>query len=286
MTDIIYFNGDSFVAGVELGDWILPEYPGHLDYPWDASPNGPHEIAKAWINKTYTPDHVWYRLRNEKAAELLKIEYDLAFPNKIHQATGINVINKALGGSSMDRIVRTTIRDLIELKDTHKSITAIIGTTHCARGEVANAGHPYINFLDETVAWQCISTTYKIPNRSSEYDPIISYKEKYETTYHYLLNFYKNVIMLKDFCMVNNITLHWVSTFSHVKDEEKFLTPNYNRCEDLRRFIKYAQYCPIIDMREIAKEKPIGAVCPSGHFSEVIHDETANRLIQLCSLNK
>ena len=48
---LLYFNGDSFVAGVELGDEILPEHPGYAD-------DMPHErkgnsIEYDWLMKSY-----------------------------------------------------------------------------------------------------------------------------------------------------------------------------------------------------------------------------------------
>lgn len=49
---------------------------------------------------------------------------------------GADIVNNAMSGSCNRRIIRTTIRDLITLKQTHSDIIALIGLTFVSRTEL------------------------------------------------------------------------------------------------------------------------------------------------------
>ena len=61
--------------------------------------------------------------------------------------------------------------------------------------------------------WKCYNLL-NILERSATaeiLDSIIKYKITYETNYHNLINFYKNVIFLNGFCKVNAIAINWIA---------------------------------------------------------------------------
>lgn len=274
---LIYCNGDSFVAGVELGDNILPDYPGLTDFAGDLLP------ASKWIAKTYDPKHPYNAERTTRFNELVELEYQRAFPNKLSQKLNVPVINHALGGSSMDRIVRTTITDLISLKEEHSDIIAIIGDTHCSRSEVAN--YEFLEFPDAVgfnQYWACLSTTYSMSGREP-LKPILEYKIRYEKNYHMLVQYYYNVIQLQDFCKANNIKLYWVSS----QDGIEYTIPEKQYSDDLcyNNFVKYANLEYTIRMKSIAQEMNHKVLCPSRHFGENVHEEVANRLANIIKEN-
>lgn len=272
---MIYFNGDSFVAGVELGDDELPEYPGTLPWPW-GSPQ--HEKAKAWIAKTYDIKHPWYLVRMETVKDTIKKEYDRAFPSLIGKKLNVPIINHALGGASMDRIVRTTIADLIRLKKEHKTVIAIIGTTHMSRSEVPNSDFSAsVDLHGSPKNWTCISLSYRLPYHNSKIDPLLDYKLEYEKNYHMLVNFYKNVILLQDFCRANDIKLMWISTYNNIINDFN-LESVYRVNDDLTDFIEYSKFEYTLDMAIVAQEIKVGVLCPSGHFSEKVHQRVADDL--------
>lgn len=259
---IVYCNGDSFVAGTELADYMLPEYPGCL--PFNASETL-RQKNREWIGKTYTKSHEWSTVRHSHRHFIEDEERARAWPTKLHNLLGCEVINAALGGSSMDRIARSTVTDLISLQKENDSIVAVIGTTGMDRYEVAHDSQPWVDIIPH----------YSTHSNTEE---IINYKLKYEKDYHVFVNFYRNVIFVKDFCEVNNIKLIWLSAAS---DEASRLTieEQYKNEKDLLNLKEYAQLKYSIDMFDIASTCGLANVfAPSHHFSEEVHAIVANQL--------
>lgn len=276
--DIIYTNGDSFVAGVELGDDILPDYPGLCDFqPLTAC----HDHAREWIVKTYDPKHPYYQFRQKHTPKLLELEYLRSFPSKLSKATDILTINMAMGGASMDRIVRKSLSDLMYLNKKYKNIVALIGTTIPCRSEIPSSFPLGENFLKEHTAWECVSMSYKTPNRSATFDKIYNYKLEMEKNYHHCLNFLKNIILLEDFCKLNGIILHWICTNDTLNNYMDNIEKNYRDLEDLNNFYKYADFKSCVYMKQIAEKINYNVLCPSGHYSEIVHDHLAKILIDI-----
>ena len=273
---LIYCNGDSFVAGVELGDTVLTDYPGTFDY--DHIP----DHAREWIANTYKPNHPYCIERDNRQKELIALEYQRAFPNKIKELLNVPVVNHGMGGSSMDRIVRTSITALIELKKEHDNIIAIIGDTDCNRSEIPN--FEYLEYEDASGFnrhWLCMSSNYYMSNRKPV-EPLIEYKLRYEKNYHGMVNYYKNVLLLQDFCAKNNITLYWLQSHGrNIIDPE----PEYANDPCFNNFKEYVDFKYTISMTEIGQEIYHKVRCPSGHYSENVHEEVANRLVNIIKEN-
>lgn len=274
---LIYFNGDSHAAGVELGDDVISEYPGLSNYDYN---HGSNNSKVEWKLNTHKNNHYLSLERKEKWNLILKLEYERSFPNRIKNKLGIDVINHAHGGASMDRIVRTSLKDLIQYKKQHEEIIAVIATTDPSRREYAtcyrNTGRDAVGELGHFVS---ISSHYS-QDGEEDADMIRKYNALYERNYHQLVLFYKNVILLQDFCKVNNIKLIWVAGITNVVNKI-LVEPQYKYATDLTALKEYAKFEYTIDMDKIAKEIFYDVKCPHSHFSEKVHEEVAIQLAKI-----
>ena len=95
------------------------------------------------FNKTFLE---WYKTKvNHPTEEVLKLETERAFPYKVAKKLNLLSTNNSKAGSSMDRIARTSITDLIlnggDFTTTPSSYsTAISGSTF-----INNYFYAYIN---------------------------------------------------------------------------------------------------------------------------------------------
>jgi len=272
---ILYANGDSFVAGVELGDDIISQHPGYL--PYTASDEEKSKNAQ-WIAKTYKELHPLGIERKNKSKEILALEYERSFPNKIADLFGCPVINHAQGGSSFDRIARTTIIDLIELRKNFENVVAIIGTTCPSRSEVCS---PFSSSeLDPTgfpKTWEQISTTYKSAHQKGSLSNLIDYKVEFEKNYHQLVNAYKNIVLIKNLCKILGVKLFWVAGFVDIINQVQ-VEPIFKDSKDLKLLQEHANFEYSLDMAKIASRCPFDEVlCPSLHFSEKVHTVVADK---------
>ena len=261
----LYFNGDSFVAGIELGDDILPNYPG-------LSQN----INRHWYNNIRRVEH-----DSDIYRQIKKLEYERSFAYKTAQTLNVQFTNAALGGSSMDRIARITIKDLLLLKKTHvnEKIIAIIGTTECSRTEVPRTGNTSGRRVWEQII---IDSTHLL---DKEYQDFLKYKVLHETDYHRLINFYKNVILIKDFCKLNDIDLYWVAPVNNYETGQNTKIDNsvLEKMEDYKLLKEYADLKYTIFMQGIKETEFFGkeVTCPGGHFAEAIHTVVATKLVEV-----
>lgn len=252
----LYFNGDSYTAGTELGDEILPNFPG-LFFNNEIKTLPKH--IRDWFKNVY-PE------RQKRMSEVMKLEYERSFPNKIATKLNLPFTNSAMGGSSMDRITRTTITDLIELRKNNpqQKIIAFIGVTSFTRIEI-----PVPNIKDESQPkWMC------------EHEPtkLLGYEENLNyTDYHRLVYFYKNIITIKDFCKQNNITLYWINFWHHFLEgfdykDRDFI--NLKEYADLTYIFNWEDY-----FRTTFQNKKI--FFSGGHMCEIVHDFIADKLVEI-----
>jgi len=267
----LYFNGDSFVAGAELGDYILPNYPGLGFYKF---PYNVDRKSKHWKWHEQVHD-----IRLERKHELEKLERDLCFAGLVSKKVRLSFLNRALGGSSMDRIARTTVSDLIQIKKSNpdKKIFAFVGITNPQRFEVGIHDPVYDEY------WQSVNllNIFLSKSRQEEIDPVIKYKLTCETNYHGLVNFYKNIIFVNDFCKTNNITLTWIGTNVSI-EHLNYWQRDFLDYSDLTTLKEYANLKLTIDMYKIAlslSDRPV--LCPGGHFGQPVHDFAAGQIIKI-----
>lgn len=271
---IIYCNGDSFTSGVDLADYLLP----------GGTPTSPRalgqvpsdvELVREWHKNTYDTSHQLGKSRQIKMAQIQYEEFNRAWPNKLHKLSGYPVINNAQSGSSMDRIARTTVSDLISLKEEHANIISIIGLTGIDRSEL-----PSIHKSNYKM-WKDI--IHHRPNLHPDYKDIIDFKLQHETDYHCYTNFYKNIILVKNFCFVNNIRLYFVLPIplppKYWRNESGSPSPDIQNIKNLEN---YANLVPDIYMTGIAYSCKLPEVyTPGGHFAESIHEIVADKLFNI-----
>lgn len=261
---MIYCNGDSFVRGDELGDTIFPNHPGWMDY------DPPDEIKykfQEWKSSTHDPNKLG-NIREQNWNLIRVLQTSRAWPKKLEKLLGKTVINRSESGASMDRIARTTVSDLLILTKKTRDITVIIGTTGAARFETGWAEN--MQYL-----WRCIIPQWIDDERVG---PVIKYKLINESDYHNFINFYKNIIYIKDFCAIHGLKLYFIKTPNALYPDESILNN-----QDLKDMIKYADVKYELSMGEVAARINKGVLCPDGHFSEIVHQEVANMLYKRLS---
>ena len=263
-TDVfLYFNGDSFVEGCELGDFLIPEYPGPCNFT-----DPENSETKKWYNAVHTMGTELWHNRNKLLTSIKQEEKNRNFSSKLAQLLNVNFLNNALGGSGMDRIIRTTISDLNQLKKTEKNIVAIIGTAEPMRIELP---------VTDDFPWRTFHPGNKVDNEML--NMVLNYYYMNSSNYHKMFWFYTHVLLLQDFCKLNGIKLLWVSGNSPiVKDypiEDKFLNE-----KDIEQLVEYVNFKPAVDMKELAKNINRGVILPGYHYSEIVHCETAKKLYE------
>jgi hypothetical protein len=268
-TDLfVYANGDSFVEGCELGDFLLPDYPGISNYNChDHSLDHPTRI---WFTNLHTMGHPLWAERNRLMSDIKQQEQQRNFAYKLSQKLGAKYMNSGLGGSGNDRIARTTLRDLIELKKTEKNIVALIGITEILRMELPAMG--------KDDAWNIFHPGNPIEN--SVFSEITNYYYLHTKNYNRLINFYRHIILLNDFCKLNNIRLFFIAPFDPI-EKVFIIEQEFAKEKDYLALKEYADYHESVNMNSIARDIDIGTKLPGYHFSELVHEHTANELLKL-----
>lgn len=141
---LIYCNGDSFTAGAELADDLLPNWPGYSNTNKSNSAKENFLKFKDLALKKYvvkreeiTTDSDTFTLYDaDKTYDfpvdpllsgILQIEKNRAWPNKISLLDpSIKIINNSIGGAGITGICQRAIADLIELKEEGTTVDLVI----------------------------------------------------------------------------------------------------------------------------------------------------------------
>jgi hypothetical protein len=246
---IIYCNGDSFTSGHGLGDFLLPGYPGESD---EAPDKVPH-LGK-WTGNTYSDG---YTHRSELNKQIHAEESNRCWPTKLKKY-GYNVVNFAKAGASMQGISRATITDLIQLKQSHTDILAIVSVPPIDRSEI------YYNnrWIDVTYAY--LESSDYIPHLKSFYSELLLDDLD---GYASITRWYMAAIQIKDHCKANNIPLLWINSLNPTSVTDKF--------NDVNNLVNYLDIKYELTMAHV--ESNLKYV-PDGHFSERVHDKVAQML--------
>lgn len=137
MSKLVYVSGDSYAAGTELGDNILPGWPG-LQNKLD--------INAEWDKKRHS-------LYNQYDTVLTKFNKKLSWPGQLAENYKLNVINSAKGGASLSGISHRTTVDLLKLKKLNRiPDIVLIQLTTMYRYEVYKEHNSNRGILDLSVA--------------------------------------------------------------------------------------------------------------------------------------
>lgn len=183
----IYCNGDSFTAGGELLDFLLPEFPGYR------KEGDPFFI----VNQLTKSEKEWYsnriRLNLEKYGSMENFENAqraAAWPKQLEKIdTSLNVNNAGSCGSSILGIANRTILDLLESKRKGIYYSYIfIQLTAANRIEIFDSEKPDDLFLIERSAG-FIDTMPTESSRKIGKAIVTSYREEeYSLKYLFTLN--------------------------------------------------------------------------------------------------
>jgi hypothetical protein len=102
---LVYVSGDSHTAGIELGDYILPNWPG-------LRPT--RDINLNW-------DKARHALYDRYESVLFKLNKKLSWPGQLQEKYNLELISSAKGGASMQGIANRTILDLSRLKKLNRA---------------------------------------------------------------------------------------------------------------------------------------------------------------------
>lgn len=240
---IIYASGDSVVAGTELIDELFDGFPGY----YKEIPDG----------NTITKNFIWKK--NQTVPDNNQ-EKEISFPNLTAKHLGVEIINAGIPGASIERIVRNTIVDLIHLKKEHNHIIAVVGNTEAQRFDLP---------IDQDKWQSCFLT---IPSENRYVEAIRNHKLKFETEYHRQIKFYEYIILLKDFCKINNIDLVLVDTL-------KYPLPFNKKFYDLNLYREYADITYAFSMNSLALRLE-HRYCPQAHYSKYVHELASRALIK------
>jgi hypothetical protein len=276
---LLYFNGDSFVQGTELADHLyIQDNMGFFSY-YD------YHIKFLYKDNKIKNWRMSY-MEKLRSTDFIKDELRLAFPNLVGEKLNVKVINHAMGGSSIDKISRSTLRDLIKYKNEYDKIYAFIGLTEIFRAEIANPNISGRNNLDmhgNRQDWYDIGVWKNFDDKFM--DTIRDFKLEYETNYHNLIRFYKNIILLKDFCKNNNIVLYFINVFD--SPTAAFIEDEYKDSEDLKNMICYADLKCVLDFHQLVVDnKYQKLLCSGGHFNFVAHEMFAQKIIEFIGNEK
>jgi hypothetical protein len=251
----LYANGDSFVEGCELGDFLISSHPGYYNFN-----NRRPQQFDSWLRQSNDGSTDIGKERIHKEKLIKQEEYKRNFASKLQQQLGVEYKNNAKGGSSFERIIRTSLIDLIEISKTKKNIVALIGTSEPRRISIPA---PVNDDL-----WMC--ATMNTTNDAAK--PIMDYHLAYFNDYHALLLMYKNIILMQEFCKSNGIKLLWIAGNSDITEET--ITHSEIKC-----LMEYSKFKYTLSLPEIARQIDAGAMAPGYHFSEIVHTEAASRLL-------
>ncbi len=260
---ILYTNGDSFVAGNSLAMPDFQGFPGFLPLGAWEDPDWP-ETVRSWYFKSLVKN-------NLTSDDVEPIERSRAFARKISQKLNIPLVDNSKGGSSFHRIARTSLADLLKLKQENPddSIVAIIGITSPNRSEVA-----YVYPHSKNPSWIEVHFGSRGVN-PKDVDSIMYYKLKYESMYHKMMSMLQNIILLKGFCLSNDIKLYF--TGSEWSEVDQVPYENY---PDLKLLRDYVGNLYDVNMKDIA-ETVDRAMLPDGHFKEEVHDLVAEKFVEM-----
>jgi hypothetical protein len=191
---ILYANGCSLTEGSELGN---------KQFGWDEKKFG---VATSRTYSALTPQHYAH------------MEYH-AWPAVLARSLGMEVLNEGLGGSSNERIARTTISAVGKLLKTHKpeDIFVIVGWTAYERFETRHRGQ-WRQFIPDLVAQIQKNTTDLSPE-------FLDYLKKHvkwvsgDPIYN-ITNYLQSIISLKTF--LESKKIKYVFTHSLVSSIQQY----------------------------------------------------------------
>jgi len=239
---MIYCTGDSFTAGDELADHMFfDDHPGYLFFLKSGQ-------RSAW--------HLNKKIDNELRKKLEVENKKRAWPAKLAELTGLDVINNGASGTSTGQKVNEAILECITNKNIKTVIFQLIYDTRIYRA--------YQGRMNS------VQLGYEYPD-NSDLGEQARYFILHESDYTLRMQWLYDLIRLKDFCAGNGIRLIFINANANA-----FLIP-----PGLETLASYLDISITVSMKQISLSlcnQKIKSICPGGHYTEQVHVEVAQQL--------
>lgn len=204
------------------------------------------------------------------------------------------VTNNSLPGSCNSRIFRTSLRDLLDLRQKHKNLRAVISLTFPMRTEVWDQ-----DILDNRFTNDGEFTSFQIhTSKTWFFDKTQSLDHKYNDYCKQVVNFYnveaetvkilQNIILLSNWCETNNIDYVILSGALQetIDFDAPFVYSFYHAVKQNKQVIdiftkSFTQWCIEKGFQPINEhsQEIHGSTYNIGHHGEQAHKAFANYLI-------
>lgn len=254
---LIYFNGDSFTEGAGLADHkFFQDYPGDLDTMEEVRKN-------EWNQKRFK----FLEGRDDLRNNLLEMNNRRAYPSYVNKLLpNAEIINAAVGGSSMKGTLMRTMYDLEELSSKGKQPTHVfIGLTWKERLAIYNV----TKSIDRrSLTHTCIPDAVTLRKNQKSWKKWANATWESHDDEHLLINLLSDSLMIKLYIENKfNITpifldtygYFWIDTRLCEESESPLIKMLWNLLDI--EYIKTAKTLKDFSTKFVA----------DGHFTEIAH---------------
>jgi len=296
---LIYFNGDSFTAGNELADDLLPGHPGYRDkeisYEYERKQDHFRSIIKFYDNRFVNYDSC--RQDDIESIEFLKyniegtlqfdsvkeiIEKNRAWPRYLEKInSNIKTINACRGGAGITGICYRTILDVGKLKAEGKHVDLVVITlTSPERQEIFTKEH--VNLMYERPVSQdghwIRPEDFEVAKahilRYSRDEWYIKYLWNLSILNHSILGITGKYPILIDSQFDNAAYIPCIINNMQQMENEFLLNDLYDLIEQSRIKESHATF-----MENIAQNNK-NSYCVFGHYAPYIHEKIAKQFYE------
>jgi hypothetical protein len=221
---VLYVIGDSFSAGSELCDNMLPSWPYYKN------PKVDMEKFSEWLNSSeYTNDIAALNMTQDQFAELT---LEKAYPAKLGKLIDYEVINRSVGNTGSIYWRYKVLEDLIQFQKHNKTIDyAIVNFTDVFRETFVQLDKSALHYKHISVSH---TDPYKNASAYFKYKSLLQDDMSY--VYHFLTDLYfikstLHTMGAKKVLFIMSMDLFWIKEFitsTHIVDLMKFIELDLN----------------------------------------------------------
>lgn len=221
---VLYVIGDSFSAGSELCDNMLPSWPYYKN------PKVDMEKFSEWLNSSeYTNDIAALNMTQDQFAERT---LEKAYPAKLGKLIDYEVINRSVGNTGSIYWRYKVLEDLIQFQKHNKTIDyAIVNFTDVFRETFVQLDKSALHYKHISVAH---ADPYKNASAYFKYKSLLQDDMSY--VYHFLTDLYfikstLHTMGAKKVLFVMSMDLFWIKEFitsTHIVDLMKLIELDLN----------------------------------------------------------
>ena len=251
----IYVIGDSFSAGAELADHTFLSYK-------QFKPTTIQEYHLWLSSKEYSNE-----LKNRGNDYMKHLdEMTRAWPAKLANITGANVINKSFGGSGAAGWRGQFLVDLVDFKEIGLNLDiCIVQITDYYRSCLFDSTNTDIiyNHL----------TSYNMDYGTDSEKQYLKSKLKLQTEPGFFFNFLLDLASLK--MTAESFGVKKFEVVASNSSPSLFINDELTKIYDIQKLVKFLS----IDFNNLLTMQPCdNDILPGGHFSEQVHEDFAQKL--------